>query len=193
MNYNNTVFEISVADNKALPALTLPEVCFSGHSNVGKSSLINKLVGRKSLARTSNKPGKTRVINFFRCDKVRFADLPGYGFAKVSKEERMRWGSLMEGYFASRDVSLVFQLIDARHKPTGDDMDMLHYLSDSNLPFVIILTKCDKLNKSEREESFKEIMNEISFVGDVSVIPFSSITGEGVEEMRSILEQIANS
>lgn len=193
MNYNNTVFEISVADNKALPALTLPEVCFSGHSNVGKSSLINKLVGRKSLARASNKPGKTRVINFFRCDKVRFADLPGYGFAKVSKEERMRWGSLMEGYFASRDVSLVFQLIDARHKPTGDDMDMLHYLSDSNLPFVIILTKCDKLNKSEREESFKEIMNEISFVGDVSVIPFSSITGEGVEEMRSILEQIANS
>lgn len=193
MNYNNTVFEISVADNKALPALTLPEVCFSGHSNVGKSSLINKLVGRKSLARTSNKPGKTRVINFFRCDKVRFADLPGYGFAKVSKEERMRWGSLMEGYFASRDVSLVFQLIDARHKPTADDMDMLHYLSDSNLPFVIILTKCDKLNKSEREESFKEIMNEISFVGDVSVIPFSSITGEGVEEMRSILEQIANS
>ncbi len=193
MNYNNTVFENSVADNKALPALTLPEVCFSGHSNVGKSSLINKLVGRKSLARTSNKPGKTRVINFFRCDKVRFADLPGYGFAKVSKEERMRWGSLMEGYFASRDVSLVFQLIDARHKPTADDIDMLHYLSDSNLPFVIILTKCDKLNKSEREESFKEIMNEISFVGDISVIPFSAITGEGIEEMHSILEQIANS
>ena len=192
MNYNNTVFEISVADNKAFPKMTLPEVCFSGHSNVGKSSLINKLVGRKSLARTSNKPGKTRVINFFRCDKVRFADLPGYGFAKVSKEERMRWGELMESYFASRDISLVFQLIDARHKPTDDDIDMLHYLCDSNLPFVIVLTKCDKLNKTEREESFKLIMDSISFVGDDTVvIPFSSITGEGVDTMRSILEEIA--
>ena len=105
----------------------------------------------------------------------------------------MRWGELMEGYFASRDISLVFQLIDARHKPTDDDIDMLHYLCDSNLPFVIVLTKCDKLNKSEREESFKLIMDSISFVGDNTVvIPFSSITGEGVDTMRSILEEIAS-
>ena len=194
MNFNNVEFLISAASTRDFPKERLPEIAFAGKSNVGKSSVINRILQRKNFARVGEKPGKTIHVNYFTIDKkCYFVDLPGYGFAKVSKEERMRWGELMEGYFASRDISLVFQLIDARHKPTDDDIDMLHYLCDSNLPFVIVLTKCDKLNKTEREESFKLIMDSISFVGDDTVvIPFSSITGEGVDTMRSILEEIAS-
>ncbi len=192
MNYNNAVFETSVADYKKLFQCDLPEVCFSGHSNVGKSSLINKIFNRKSIARTSNKPGKTATVNFFRCENVRFADLPGYGFAKVSLAEKQRWGELMEGYFSTfREIRLVFQLIDARHNPTADDIDMLHFLCDNEIPFVVVLTKIDKMNKTEREKSLESIKNKISFIwNDVRVVLFSAVTGEGVEEIRTILDDI---
>ena len=191
MNYNKAVFETSAGTSKGLIASNLAEVCFSGHSNVGKSSLLNKIFGRKSFARTSNKPGKTATINFFKCENVRFADLPGYGFAKVSFEEKQRWAELMEGYFADdRDIRLVFQLIDSRHKPTKDDIDMLHFLCDSNMPFIVVLTKVDKLKKSERENNLAMFKEELEFIGDIPMIPFSAENGEGCDYIHGLLDEI---
>lgn len=193
MNYNNAAFETSCGTSAHLIPCDLPEVCFSGHSNVGKSSLINRILGRKSIARVSNKPGKTVTVNFFKCENIRLADLPGYGFAKVSKAEKLRWSELMHAYFSlSRDIRLVFQLIDARHKPTADDIDMLRFLCDNGIPFVVVLTKCDKLNKSERSHNFEMLKNEMSFVGDVPFVPFSATTGEGNETLRELLEAACN-
>lgn len=192
MNYNNAVFETSSGTSSNLLPCNMPEVCFSGHSNVGKSSLINRILGRKSIARVSNKPGKTVTVNFFRCENIRLVDLPGYGFAKVSKAEKLRWSELMQSYFSTdRDIRLVFQLIDARHKPTADDIDMLHYLSDTGLPFVVVLTKCDKLNKSERIKNMEMLKNEMSFLQNVSFVPFSATTGEGNEELRTMLDKVS--
>ena len=191
MNFNKAEFEVSVGSSKGLIPSDIPEVCFSGHSNVGKSSLINKVFNRKSFARTSNKPGKTSTVNFFKCENVRFADLPGYGFAKVSFDERQRWGELMEGYFSSnRDIRMVFQLIDSRHKPTKDDIDMLHFLINGGYPFVIVLTKIDKLKKSERENNLLMLKTEMSFVEDIPMIPFSAENGEGCDVIKEILEGI---
>ena len=191
MNYNKAEFETSCGTAKGLILSDMPEVCFSGHSNVGKSSLINKVFNRKSLARTSNKPGKTATVNFFKCENIRLADLPGYGFAKVSFEERQRWGELMEGYFSSnRDIRVVFQLIDSRHKPTKDDIDMLHFLHDNGFSFVIVLTKVDKLKAKERKSNIEMLRSEMAFVGDVPMIPFSAENGEGAETVRSILDEI---
>lgn len=191
MNYNKAEFETSCATAKGLIPSDMPEVCFSGHSNVGKSSLLNKVFNRKSLARTSNKPGKTATVNFFKCENIRFADLPGYGFAKVSFEERQRWGELMEGYFSSnRDIRMVFQLIDSRHKPTKDDIDMLHFLQDNGFSFVIVLTKIDKLKAKERQNNIEMLKSEMAFVKDVPMIPFSAENGEGVETVRDLLEKI---
>ena len=191
MNFNKAEFETSVGTAKGLFESDMAEVCFSGHSNVGKSSLINKVFNRKSFARTSNKPGKTATVNFFKCENVRLADLPGYGFAKVSFEERQRWGELMEGYFSSgRDIRLVFQLIDARHKPTKDDIDMLHFLCDNNFPFVVVLTKIDKLKKSEREKNLVMLSQEMDFIGDIAMIPFSAENGEGCDVIRQLLSDI---
>ena len=191
MNFNKAEFETSVGTAKGLFESDMAEVCFSGHSNVGKSSLINKVFNRKSFARTSNKPGKTATVNFFKCENVRWADLPGYGFAKVSFEERQRWGELMEGYFSSgRDIRLVFQLIDARHKPTKDDIDMLHFLCDNNFPFVVVLTKIDKLKKSEREKNLVMLSQEMDFIGDIAMIPFSAENGEGCDVIRQLLSDI---
>lgn len=191
MNFNKAEFEVSVGSSKGLIPSDIPEVCFSGHSNVGKSSLINKVFNRKSFARTSNKPGKTSTVNFFKCENVRFADLPGYGFAKVSFDERQRWGELMEGYFSSnRDIRMVFQLIDSRHKPTKDDIDMLHFLINGGYPFVIVLTKIDKLKKSVRENNLLMLKTEMSFVEDIPMIPFSAENGEGCDVIKEILEGI---
>lgn len=191
MNYNKAEFLLSSGTAKGLILSDMPEVCFSGHSNVGKSSLINKVFNRKSFARTSNKPGKTATVNFFKCENIRLADLPGYGFAKVSFEERKRWGELMEGYFSGeRDIRLVFQLIDSRHKPTKDDIDMLHFLCDNRFNFVVVLTKIDKLKSKEREANLLMLKNEMSFIGDVPMIPFSAENGEGCDIIRQLLDEI---
>lgn len=191
MNYNNAVFEMSAATGKQLIASDMPEVCFSGHSNVGKSSLINKVFNRKSFARTSNKPGKTSTVNFFKCENVRLADLPGYGFAKVSFDERRRWAELMESYFSGgRDIRLVFQLIDSRHKPTKDDIDMLKFLCNEGFPFVVVLTKVDKMKKTEREKMTAMLRAETDFIGDVPMIPFSAENGEGCDVIGDLLERI---
>ncbi len=186
MNYNNVNFEAAYGTAKQLPVTDLPEIVFSGRSNVGKSSLINKLFNRKSLARVSSVPGKTTTVNFFRCEDVRFADLPGYGYAKRSGDEIRRWSNLMEGYFQSeRNIKLVVQLVDMRHKPTADDKTMIDFLTAAGVPFVIALTKSDKLKKTERAKREKEIPEELP---GLETIAFSSENGEGVEALKARIQ-----
>lgn len=190
MNYNNVQFEKSFGSFSQLEASGLPEICFSGRSNVGKSSLINKILGRKSFARVSSKPGKTVTINFYRLENIRLVDLPGYGYAKVSYSEKERWAELMEGYFGSnRNIKRVFQLIDMRHPATEFDLSMLDFLTSVGLNYTIVLTKADKLNKSETEKRLKLIREELGeLVDNVDIIPFSVNSSSGAEKIRSIIE-----
>ena len=190
MNFNEVSFEFAAGDISQLPPSDLPEVVFSGKSNVGKSSLINKLVQRKALARVSATPGKTATINFFKLKEFRLVDFPGYGYAKVSKGEKRRWADLVEGYFEQeRNLKLIVQILDIRHAPTKDDVNMLDYLYHYNLPFVVVLTKLDKLKKSQIQpqlDNFKEIL---SAYDGVKFIPFSSQTGEGKDDVQKIIEE----
>lgn len=191
MNLHSAAFEMAAGISSQLPSSTLPEVAFSGRSNVGKSSLINRLVNRKALARTSATPGKTATINFYRLDSIRMVDLPGYGYAKVSDKERRRWSELIEGYFDDdRDLRLVVQLWDMRHDPSRDDYQMLEYMVQREIPFIIVLTKSDKLNKSERAKRLAAFDDILSDLEGVMVIPFSAATGEGADEIREILDQV---
>ncbi|MDY4586854.1 MAG: ribosome biogenesis GTP-binding protein YihA/YsxC [Oscillospiraceae bacterium] len=194
MNYNNAQFFTSYGSFKQIPPSERTEIAFSGRSNVGKSSLINKIFNRKSLARVSAVPGKTATINFYSLENLYFVDLPGYGYAKVSKSEKERWGSLIEGYLNDdRDLALVFQLIDFRHPPTADDIMMVNFLIDSGIPFVVILTKADKLSKKQREERRASLLTELPCAEDITIIEFSAQTGEGRDEIRSIIEEISES
>ena len=190
MNFNNAKFVTSFGKLSQIPPSDRPEVCFSGRSNVGKSSLINKVLNRKALARVSATPGKTVTINFFELDGIYLADLPGYGYAKVSKGEKRGWGQLIGGYLADADrqLALVIQLVDMRHPPSADDLQMINYLIDNELPFIIVLTKADKLKKTQREERMAAFADEIPCFEDITVVPFSAVTGEGVEEVRAIIE-----
>ena len=189
MNFNEVSFEFAAGTVKQLPQSDIPEIVFSGHSNVGKSSLINKLVQRKALARVSAQPGKTATINFYRLRNCRFVDLPGYGYAKVSKAEKERWAGLVEGYLSSqRKIALIIQIIDIRHKPTKDDYDMLNFLYQCNAPFVIVLTKKDKLKKTAYEKRLEEVMDELQDYEGTELIPFSAITGEGVDDIKEAIE-----
>ena len=168
-------------------------VALVGCPNVGKSTLINKLFNRKNLARVSSVPGKTATINFYSLDPLYFVDLPGYGYAKVAKSEKERWSGLIEGYLSSdRDIRLVFMLVDMRHAPTKDDVHMINYLIDTEMPFVLVLTKADKLKKMERQKRMEAFREEIPCFDDMHVVPFSSQTFEGVEELRQIVEDIAD-
>lgn len=186
MRFDNARFEMACGTFAQLPACTAPEIAFSGRSNVGKSSLLNKLLNRKSLARVSAKPGKTITINFYALDGVRLTDLPGYGYAKVAQSEKKRWAEMMEGYFGSgREIRLVIQLIDLRHPPSADDLSMLDYLAQMQYPFVIALTKCDKLNKMERAARMEALKDELAAYPEIRKIPFSAVTGEGAEEIRT--------
>lgn len=189
MNFNTATFEYAAGKSSQLPKSTLPEVVFSGRSNVGKSSLINKLVNRKALARVSGKPGKTATINFFNVGEFRLVDLPGYGYAKVSHSEKARWGELVEGYFASdRNFSLIVQIVDLRHPPTKDDMSMIDFLYNAGLPFIIVLTKKDKLKKMQLEKRLKDLKEELKDYPDVMLFPFSAIKeGEGVDEIKAYI------
>ncbi len=189
MRYDNAVFETSFGVAAQLKSSDLPEIAFSGKSNVGKSSLLNKILGRKSIARVSSMPGKTVTINFFKLDNCRFVDLPGYGYAKVSHSEKLRWAELMETYFSSgRDIRLVVQLIDMRHKPSEQDLDMIEYMNANNIPFIVALTKCDKLNKTERINQLELICGILSQYGNISVVPFSALKGDGTDELRKLIE-----
>ena len=189
MRYDNAVFETSFGVAAQLKESDLPEIAFSGKSNVGKSSLLNKILGRKSIARVSSMPGKTVTINFFKLDNCRFVDLPGYGYAKVSHNEKLRWAELMETYFSSgRDIRLVVQLIDMRHKPSEQDLDMIEYMNVNNNPFIVALTKCDKLNKTERMNQLESICGILSKYRNISVVPFSALKGDGTDELRKLIE-----
>ena len=190
MNFNNAVFEAAFGKSSQLPQSDLPEICIAGRSNVGKSSLINCLTGRKALARVSGKPGKTGTINFYKIDKFRLVDLPGYGYAKVSSDEKFRWGELMEGYFSQgRNIPLAIQLVDMRHTPSELDFSMMEMMQDMGMKFVVVMTKSDKLNKSEYNERMEKIKEELSFLNEnVNVIPFSSLKREGLEVLKNVIE-----
>lgn len=193
LNYNKAEFSAAYGKFSQIPAPERIEIAFAGHSNVGKSTLINKLFNRKNLARVSSVPGKTATINFYGLENLYFVDLPGYGYAKVSKTEKERWAGLIEGYLSSdRDIRLVFMLVDMRHAPTKDDIHMINYLIDTEMPFVLVLTKADKLNKTERAKRMEAFKDEIPCFEDIHSIPFSSQTFEGVEELRAIVEDIAD-
>ncbi|MDE6148859.1 MAG: ribosome biogenesis GTP-binding protein YihA/YsxC [Ruminococcus sp.] len=193
MNFNKAEFYTSFGKLSQMPPSDRIEIAFSGRSNVGKSSLINKIFNRKSLAKVSSVPGKTVTINFFTLENIYIVDLPGYGYAKVSKSEKKGWGDLIGGYLENpeRDLELVFQLIDMRHAPTKDDIQMINFLIDYEIPFVIVFTKADKLKKTAREERLKAFAKEIPCFDDITCVPFSTVTGEGVEDIRSIIEEIA--
>ncbi len=193
MNYNKVQFEFAAGTVEQLKPSDLPEICFSGRSNVGKSSLINAVLGRKSLARVSAQPGKTVTVNSYLLENIRLIDLPGYGYAKVAQSEKVRWSKLMEGYFSSgRNIQLVFQLVDMRHTPSQDDMDMLHYLIQLGFPFAVVLTKADKLKVTARKEREVALEKELDFLPeDTPVIPFSSVKGEGIPEIRHWIELVA--
>lgn len=192
MNFHNIEFETSYATSSALPESNYIEIAFAGRSNVGKSSMINKIFNRKNLARVSSMPGKTATINFFKLENVRFVDLPGYGYAKVSKSEKLRWAELMEGYFNSeRDIALVMQLVDYRHPPTKDDISMIEYLIEMEFPFIIVLTKADKLSSKQRRERLEALKTEIPCFEDITIVEFSSETGEGVDKIKEIITSIS--
>lgn len=193
MHWNQIEFEASYGIFAQIPPCQSLEIAFSGRSNVGKSSLINKIFERKAIARVSSMPGKTTTINFFKLENVRFADLPGYGYAKVAKTEKTRWSELIGNYLHSdRAIALVFQLIDMRHAPTADDLQMIDYLIDSETPFVIALTKADKLSKRERAERLAALQNEIPCADQITMIVSSAENGEGMGEIHDIIDDIAS-
>ena len=190
INFNKAEFVSAAGTSSQLQQSSKPEVIFSGRSNVGKSSLINKLVNRKSLARVSATPGKTATINFFDVDKFCLVDLPGYGYAKVSRSEKDRWAELMEGYFAQdRNFCLVVQIVDMRHPPTQDDLNMIDFLYQSGFDFIIVLTKKDKLKKTAQKQSLDRINQILSEYEGIELFPFSALNGEGTDEIREVITQ----
>ena len=191
MNWNLAEFTAAYGLAAQLPPCQTPEIAFAGRSNVGKSTLINKLFQRKNLARVSSVPGKTATINFYRCQDVTFADLPGYGYAKTAKSELRRWQELINAYLQQdRDIRAVLLLIDLRHPPTKNDLQMVDFLIDTEMPFAVVLTKADKLNKRERAERLALLPTELPQFEDLTTIVFSSVTGEGVEALRGLIEEI---
>lgn len=191
MKIETAVFECSAALATQFPPDILPEIAFSGRSNVGKSTHINRLLNRKALARTSATPGKTATVNFYRLDTLRLVDLPGYGYAKVSAAEKQRWRDLIGGYFAAdRDLRLVMQLLDIRHQPSADDRQMIDYLVETETPFMVVLTKADKLGKTALQERLMAFDAFFADYDGVFYLPFSSVTGEGVMQLREIVDEV---
>lgn len=184
INYHSARFEASYGSIEQLPESTTPEVAVTGRSNVGKSSLLNKLFCRKNLVKVSNTPGKTCNINFFEVDGIRFVDLPGYGFAKVSQKEKQRWADLIGGYFdQERSFNLVIALVDIRHEAQRLDVDMVEFLRENGLPFVVALTKADKLSRSKADQQARAIARQLELEPGQIVVT-SSATGTGVDELR---------
>ena len=188
LKYETARFEASYGTVAQLPEPTTPEVSFVGRSNVGKSSLLNKLIGRKQLAKVSSQPGKTANINFFDVDGVRFVDLPGYGFAKVSRSEKQRWADLIGGYFEQeRSFNLVVALVDIRHDAQKLDQEMLAFLIEAELPFVVALTKADKLSRSKQMQQLASLSRQFGLSKDQMIVT-SSEKGTGIDELRRNIE-----
>ena len=192
MRFDKVKYEASYGTAQQLPAGEHIEIAFAGRSNVGKSSMLNKILNRKNLARVSSVPGKTVTVNFFDCDGIKLVDLPGYGYAKVNFNEKKRWADLMEGYFTSdRNIRLVVQLTDMRHPVTKDDLDMMRFMQSAGYDFIVVMTKSDKLNKTERTKRMEDIHTELAEFGDVKIIPFSASNGEGADDIRKAIEAAA--
>lgn len=192
MRFDKVKYEASYGTAQQLPASEHIEIAFAGRSNVGKSSMLNKILNRKNLARVSSVPGKTVTVNFFDCDGIKLVDLPGYGYAKVNFNEKKRWADLMEGYFTSdRNIRLVVQLTDMRHPVTKDDLDMMRFMQSAGYDFIVVMTKSDKLNKTERTKRMEDIHTELAEFGDVKIIPLSASNGEGADEIRKAIEAAA--
>lgn len=189
VNTQNAEFIRSAAKISDCPRDQLPQIAFAGRSNVGKSSVINRILNRKNLARVGSAPGKTTHINYFLIDKkVYLVDLPGYGYAKVSKAERDRWGRLMEDYFADRELmTFGAMIVDARHKPTADDCTMAQWYRDAGCPFVVVANKLDKLKKREIESNLLTIRETLELDESVKLIPFSAEKGEGKQELLDLI------
>lgn len=189
MNLNNVALMLSAVSKRQYPGTDLPEIAFAGRSNVGKSSLINKLLNRKKLARVSASPGKTATINFYNIDdSLIFVDLPGYGFAKVSKQEKEKWGRMIEEYLNEREqLARVVLLVDMRHKPSADDVMMYNWILESGFEPFVIATKKDKVKPSQREAALQLIKDTL---GTDNVIPFSSEKGDGVDEVWSVFKNM---
>jgi GTP-binding protein len=191
-NLQNTNLLISAGEIRQFPSAPVPQIALSGRSNVGKSSLINTLLGRKALARVSSAPGKTITINFYDVDKKLFlVDLPGYGFAKRPPQEKAKWSALTDGYFTQNPnidrLTLVLQLVDLKVGPTADDVMMLQYLTEAELPFAVVATKTDKLNKTERTKALAALENHPAIPAGTPIIPFSAQTKEGRNEVWSTI------
>ncbi len=191
MNYHNVKFTAAYGTSKQLPPSTRAEVSFVGRSNVGKSSLMNKLFNRKKLAKVSATPGKTSTINFFEAEWADFVDLPGYGFAQVSKSEKARWREMIEGYYnQDREFCCVVSLIDIRHPATALDVNMIEFLIAAELPFMIVCTKADKLSKNKCTQSIAALRRQLGFSRDeVEIIPVSSANGSGIDDLKAALER----
>lgn len=192
MRFDKVKYEASYGTAQQLPKSDHTEIAFAGRSNVGKSSMLNKILNRKNLARVSSVPGKTVTVNFFDCDGVKLVDLPGYGYAKVNFNEKKRWADLMEGYFTlGRNIRLVVQLTDMRHPVTKDDLDMMRFMKSAGYDFIVVMTKSDKLNKTERANRLEAVKQELAEFDGVQIIPFSASNGEGAEEIRKAIEAAA--
>ncbi|MBE5958561.1 MAG: YihA family ribosome biogenesis GTP-binding protein [Lachnospiraceae bacterium] len=191
MEVKNAELAIVCGVTSKLPENEMPEIAFAGKSNVGKSSLINGLVNRKALARTSSQPGKTQTINFYEVNhEMYFVDLPGYGYAKVSKEIKAKWGKLIERYlYNSKQLKAVFLLVDIRHEPSGNDVDMYQWVLASGYEPIIIATKADKIKRSQLLKHIKMIKEKLGSK-DITVLPFSAQTKQGKEEILDLIEQI---
>ena len=192
MNFQKVEFLISAANPKDFPSVRLPEIAFAGKSNVGKSSVINRILQRKNFARVGEKPGKTIHVNYFTVDsKCYFVDLPGYGYAKVSQSEKDRWGKLMENYFAANRIDLGVMIVDARHAPTNNDVTMARWFLDSGCPFVVVANKLDKVKKSQIAGNLEVFRQDLELPEECPVIPFSAEKGTGRDDLVRLIVQTA--
>lgn len=190
INYQTAKFIASYGKASQIPPSTCPEVCFVGRSNVGKSSIMNKLFGRKNLVKVSSTPGKTSNVNFFEADGVHFVDLPGYGFAQRSKAERERWAQLIFDYLdMERSFNLIVSLVDIRHDPSKLDHQMIDFLQQGEYPFVVALTKADKLSRNQQGRQLATIRKQLNVPAE-DIIVTSSATGQGIDELKRRIEEV---